>query len=205
MMDIKTHWQNIYGKKSPDSVSWYAPHLEMSLRLINHANLSRDAHILDVGGGASTLADDLLVRGYEHIAVLDISEAALNISQKRLGEQAGRIRWIAADVTSTQLQEHAYDLWHDRAVFHFLTTQKQRTAYIRQLLHALKPGGHLILATFASRGPERCSGLEVVRYSADSLARELGENFYLMESAAEDHITPSGAKQPFLYCRFQIV
>jgi len=204
-MDIKTHWQNIYGKKSPDSVSWYAPHLEMSLRLINHANLSRDAHILDVGGGASTLADDLLVRGYEHIAVLDISEAALNISQKRLGEQAGRIRWIAADVTSTQLQEHAYDLWHDRAVFHFLTTQKQRTAYIRQLLHALKPGGHLILATFASRGPERCSGLEVVRYSADSLARELGENFYLMESAAEDHITPSGAKQPFLYCRFQIV
>ncbi|HZU09539.1 MAG TPA: class I SAM-dependent methyltransferase [Pseudacidobacterium sp.] len=204
-MDIKAHWQGIYGTKSPDSVSWYAPHLEMSLRLINHANLSRDAYILDVGGGASTLADDLLTQGYKHIAVLDISEAALNISRKRLGEQAGRIRWIAGDVTSTQLQEHAYDLWHDRAVFHFLTTPEQRAAYIRQLLHTLKPGGHLVLATFASCGPERCSGLEVVRYSTDSLARELGENFYLMESAEEDHITPSGAKQPFLYCRFQIV
>jgi ubiquinone/menaquinone biosynthesis C-methylase UbiE len=204
-MDTKAHWQAIYGIKPPDTVSWYSPHLETSLHLIEHAGIHPDASILDVGAGASTLADDLLARGYKHITVLDISEASLNISKKRMGEQAQRIRWMVADVTSVQLAEHVYDLWHDRAVFHFLTTPEQRSAYIQQARKVLKHGGNLVLAAFALHGPSRCSGLEVVRYSPESLAQEFGNSFRLIESIQEDHITPSGSVQPFLYCRFQTV
>ncbi|QNI31481.1 class I SAM-dependent methyltransferase [Alloacidobacterium dinghuense] len=204
-MDAKTHWETVHGAESPSAVSWYRPHLETSLSLIERAGAGFSASILDVGGGQSTLIDDLLVQGYRNLSVLDISSAALEGARKRLGANAGRIEWITADVTQAELPPHAYDIWHDRAVFHFLTSEADRAAYIRQAIHALKPGGHVILATFALSGPARCSGLEVVRYSSQSLAQQLGESFRLIESTEELHETPTGAVQPFVYSRFQAV
>lgn len=202
-MDMKAHWEAVYGAKPPDAVSWYRPHLETSLALIEHANIGSVASIIDIGGGASTLADDLLDRGHRDVSVLDISESALQAARKRLGEREDRIHWIAGDVTSVELPEQAFDLWHDRAVFHFLTSKADRAGYIDQAVRALKPGGYLIFATFAANGPERCSGLKVARYNAASLAREAGEHFRLVESREELHHTPTGVEQPFVYTLFQ--
>ncbi|MBX6359540.1 MAG: class I SAM-dependent methyltransferase [Acidobacterium ailaaui] len=199
----RAYWEHIYGTHKADEVSWYRPHLETSLRLIENTCLERTASILDVGGGSSTLVDDLLARGYQSISVLDISETALSLAKERLQDRADQIHWIAADITSGSLPKHKYDLWHDRAVFHFLTKAKQRSLYLHQVQEALRPGGHIILATFAFNGPEKCSGLEVLRYSAETLMRELGEDFQLKESVEENHITPLGKPQPFLYCRLQ--
>lgn len=199
-MDAKTHWNNIYTAKAPDSVSWYRAHLETSLALIERAAANRSASIIDVGGGESTLVDDLLARGYENITVLDISQTAIDVTKKRLTEVAYRVHWIAGDVTQVELATDVYDVWHDRAVFHFLARLEERLAYVRQVAHALRPGGHVIVSTFGPEGPTKCSGLDVVRYDADSLHEQFGARFRLVDSTKEVHQTPFGTTQQFLYC-----
>jgi len=203
MTDPRSHWQTVYQTKPRDSVSWYRPHLETSLRLITQAAPDVSAAILDAGAGHSTLADDLLARGYRHLTLVDLSAAALEQVRARLGAAADGLHWLAADITAAALPQSAYDVWHDRAVFHFLTDAAQRAAYLRQLRHALKPGGHLVLATFGAAGPERCSGLPVQRYDAPAQQRALGEGFTLLESLVEPHHTPGGGVQPFQYGLFR--
>ncbi|MFI5116035.1 MAG: class I SAM-dependent methyltransferase [Terriglobales bacterium] len=203
-MDATTHWDKVYTTKAPDAVSWYRPHLETSLALIERAAEARSASILDVGGGESTLVDDLLLRGYENITVLDVSQTAIELTKGRLGPAAEQVRWLVADITEVELEPRAYDVWHDRAVFHFLTSPEQRIAYVRQVARGVKPGGHIIVSTFGPEGPTKCSGLEVVRYDAASLHREFGRRFRLVESSKELHRTPFGATQQFLYCYCRI-
>jgi SAM-dependent methyltransferase len=199
-MDAQTHWENIYGKKAPDAVSWYRAHLETSLELVERAAPARAASIIDVGGGESTLVDDLLARGYQNVTVLDISRIAIDITQKRLGLASGKVRWLVGDITTTKLEPCTYDVWHDRAVFHFLKAIEARLAYVRQVAHAVKPGGHVIVSTFGPEGPTKCSGLDVARYDAESLHNEFGVRFRLLESTEELHRTPFGTVQQFLYC-----
>jgi len=199
-MGARMQWETVYGTKAPDAVSWFRPHLETSLALIERVAADRSTAIIDVGGGASTLVDDLLVRGYQNLTVLDIAATALQATKKRLGSAAERVDWLTADVTQVGLPQHTYDVWHDRAVFHFLTTLEQRIAYVEQAASAVKHGGHLILGTFGLDGPAKCSGLDVVRYSAKSLHREFGDRFDLVESLEELHNTPFGTTQQFLYC-----
>lgn len=202
MPDSKVHWENVYATKASNTVSWYRPHLEVSLSLIKRV-AAQNSYIIDIGAGASTLIDDLLAAGFQKLTALDISEAALNQSKKRLGDAAKSVQWIAADVTTDSVPAHTYDVWHDRAVFHFLVQKEQRTAYIRNVLHSLKKGGHIIISTFASNGPIKCSGLDVVRYDAESLHREFGPQFNLLVSREEVHETPSGITQNFVYCLLQ--
>ncbi len=199
-MDPQTHWEKIYTEKAPDAVSWYRPHLETSLALIEQAAVDRSASVIDVGGGESTLVDDLLARGYENITVLDVSQTAVDADRKRLGEASDRVHWLVADISKVDLQPSAYDVWHDRAVFHFLTAKSDRAAYIGQVVRSVRPGGHVIISTFGPEGPTKCSGLEVVRYDAESLHREFGVHFRLLESSKELHRTPFGTVQQFLYC-----
>lgn len=203
MTDKQQHWETVYRTKAPDAVSWYRPHLDTSLALIERAAPDRNTAVLDVGGGASTLVDDLLARGYRDLSVLDISAAALNVARERLGEAADKVTWLAADLLDTPLPQARYDLWHDRAVFHFLTEAEQRAHYLRQLTRALKPGGHAVLATFGPQGPLKCSGLDTVRYDAGELARVLGDGFTLLDSTLEFHATPFGTTQQFLYALFR--
>jgi 2-polyprenyl-3-methyl-5-hydroxy-6-metoxy-1,4-benzoquinol methylase len=204
-MDRKAHWENVYGTKAPDAVSWYRPHLETSLALVERAAAEHSAEIIDVGGGASTLVDDLLARGYKNLTVLDISQAALDVARKRLGSAGAGVQWLAGDVTEVALPAQAYDVWHDRAVFHFLTAAEQRAAYVRQVLYAMKRGGHVIVSTFGPEGPVKCSGLDVMRYDAEALRAEFGARFRLVESSKELHQTPFGTTQQFLscYCRVE--
>jgi 2-polyprenyl-3-methyl-5-hydroxy-6-metoxy-1,4-benzoquinol methylase len=199
-MSIKTHWERVYTTEAPESVSWYRAHLETSLALIERAAEARSASIIDIGGGESTLVDDLLLRGYRNLTVLDVSPTAIEVTKKRLGSAADQVRWLVADVLEVGLEPRPYDLWHDWAVFHFLTTPEQRTAYVRQVVRGVKLGGHVIVGTFGPGGPTRCSGLEVMRYDAGSLHHEFGERFRLVESSNELHQTPSGSTQQFLYC-----
>src|SRR3989304_5557559 len=199
-LDSKSHWENIYKTKASTQVSWYQLHLQMSLQLIERTGVEKTARIIDIGGGASTFVDDLLERGFEHITVLDISSAAIDAARKRLGSRADKVTWIEADITKVALPYHHYDLWHDRAVFHFLTSAGDCQKYIEVVKHSLKPRGHVIISTFALEGPPKCSGLDVVRYSPQSLHDEFGNEFELIESASEAHLTPSGTKQKFIYC-----
>ncbi|MHB0762944.1 class I SAM-dependent methyltransferase [Stutzerimonas sp. NM35] len=199
-MHSKEHWQQVYTSKAADSVSWYQPHVSVSLELIRQTGMSAHASLIDVGGGASTLVDDLLAAGFHNPTVLDISDAALEVARQRLGERAARVSWIEADITTARLSEQAYDVWHDRAVFHFLTTEQERRQYLQAVRRAVKPGGFVIVGTFAEDGPERCSGLPVQRYSAESLHAEFGASFELLGRVAEDHRTPGGSIQKFLYC-----
>jgi 2-polyprenyl-3-methyl-5-hydroxy-6-metoxy-1,4-benzoquinol methylase len=203
-MNMKTHWETVYANKAPDAFSWYRPHLETSLALIKRAADARSASIIDVGGGESTLVDDLLLRGYKNITVLDISQTAIDLTKRRLGSAAAQVHWLVADITGTELEPRAYDLWHDRAVFHFLTAPEQRIAYVRQVARSVKPGGHVIVSTFGPEGPTKCSGLEVIRYDAESLHGEFGGRFRLVESSKELHHTPFGTTQQFLYCYCRI-
>jgi SAM-dependent methyltransferase len=203
-MDRKSHWETIHREKSADAVSWYRPHLDVSLQLIEEAAPERSAAILDVGSGQSTLVDDLLERGYKRITVLDIAQAAIEASQKRLGVPGDGVHWRAGDVRMVDLERSGYDIWHDRAVFHFLTSAEDRVAYVQQARRALNPGGHLILGAFAVTGPAKCSGLDVVRYDAATLEREFGSGFRLVKTVEEEHRTPSGMAQPFLYGCFRI-
>lgn len=200
MMNTQQHWEHIYQTKAPDQVSWYSPHLSASLDLIERASPSRAAGIIDIGGGESTLVDDLLARGYEDITVLDISQTAIDANRERLGKDAERVHWVAADITSVELKPSSFDVWHDRAVFHFLTSVNDRAAYVRQVERALRPGGHVIVGAFGPEGPVRCSGLDVVRYDATSLHDEFGRRFRLVQSLKQLHQTPFGTTQQFLYC-----
>ena len=199
-MQNKDHWERVYSTKAPDNVSWYQAHADMSMRLIHTSGLGRDAAIIDVGGGASTLVDDLVEEGYANLTVLDLSGAALSESQRRLGAHAASVRWIVADITRTEFVHHSVDLWHDRAVFHFLTAEEDRAAYVRQVLRALKPGGYVVMATFGTNGPTQCSGLPVMRYAPDSLHAEFGDAFTLLSHEERLHHTPFGADQQFIYC-----
>ena len=203
-MDVKNHWENVYATKAPDQVSWYRRHLETSLALIERAAPAHESSIMDVGGGESTLVDDLLLRGYKNLTILDVSQTAMEVTKKRLGSAAEQVHWLVADIVEVELEPQAYDVWHDRAVFHFLTTPERRVAYVRQVTRAVKPGGHVIVSTFGPEGPTRCSGLDVMRYDAGSLHDEFGRRFRLVESSKELHPTPFGATQQFLYCYCQL-
>lgn len=199
-MTTKGHWEKVYQSREVDEVSWYRPHLDVSLGLIEDAAPDRDSAIIDVGGGEATLVDDLVARGYRDVTVLDISGAAIEVAKARLGSSAARVHWITGDITEVDLEAGRYDLWHDRAVFHFLTRAEDRAAYVRRVARAVKPGGHVIVATFGPEGPETCSGLDVVRYDAESLHGEFGPKFRLLDSVTERHETPWGTPQQFMYC-----
>ena len=199
-MDSKSHWERVYQTKRADEVSWYRPHLEISLELIAQAAPTSDAHIIDIGGGESTLIDDLLARDYCNLSVLDISATALTVAEQRLGTDAAKVAWLCGDVTNYGFRSHQYDVWHDRAVFHFLTQVEERAAYVRQVVRAVKPGGHVIVAAFGPEGPTRCSGLDVIRYDPDTLHDEFGARFRLEKHLTELHQTPAGAIQQFVYC-----
>ena len=202
-MKPKEHWENIYTTKQPAEVSWYKPHLDPSLKIISKLGLDPKSAVIDIGAGASTLADDLLKQEFQDISVLDISSKALEISKKRLGKEANKITWLEADITSAVLPKKHYDLWHDRAVFHFLTDVNDRRKYAEVLRSSLKDGGHLVMATFNLNGPLKCSGLDIVRYSPETLLKELGKGFKLVESFDEAHQTPFNTVQNFVYCCFK--
>ena len=199
-MDARSHWENVYTTKAPDAVSWYRSHLETSLELIEKVAPARSTSIIDVGGGESTLVDDLLARGYLNPGVLDVSPTAIDVTKRRLGHAAERVHWVIGEITNADLSPNNYDLWHDRAVFHFLRTAEERAAYVRQVAKAVRSGGHVLVSTFGPEGPTKCSGLEVVRYDAESLHAEFGVHFRLLESLKELHETPFGSTQQFLYC-----
>lgn len=196
MTDRREHWERVYAGKAETEVSWYQPHSERSLQSIRQASPDHSASVIDVGGGASRLVDDLLDDGFADIAVLDLSEAALAQSKARLGERAAKVAWIVADVTQWR-PARTWAIWHDRAVFHFLTEPASQDAYVAALKAATTPGATVVLATFALDGPEKCSGLPVQRYSPVGLAARLGPGFALTAEAAETHLTPWGAQQKF--------
>ena len=198
-MDPKSHWEAIYGKKRPEEVSWYQPEATLSLELIR-AVASLESAIVDVGGGASTLVDGLLRAGYRQLTILDLSVSALSAAQRRLGASARMVSWREGDVLTTDLGVAPIDVWHDRAVFHFLTDVTDRERYIAQVRRAVRVGGHVLVATFAEDGPSRCSGLEVARYSPQGLHGAFGSDFRLIASRREEHLTPRGARQAFTYC-----
>ncbi len=200
MQADKEHWDAIYTMKPADTVSWFQLHAQLSLDLIKAAVFGKDAAIIDVGGGASTLVDDLLAEGYRDLTVLDLSTTALQAARRRLGAQESMVRWMEADITKVALPQKRYDVWHDRAVFHFLTTTQQRDAYVRTVFNAVKPGGHVIAATFAEDGPLQCSGLPVMRYRPEELHDEFGDAFVLLKHQKEEHHTPTGKVQQFVYC-----
>lgn len=199
-MNEQEHWEKVYQTKSADSVSWFQEHATRSLEIIRSIGATPDSSIIDVGGGASTLVDDLLGDGFKHMSVLDLSASALDVARKRLGPIGDGVQWIAGDIRNVPLPEQTYDIWHDRAVFHFLTDPIDRLAYVQQVMRSVKPGGHVIVATFAPDGPEQCSGLPVARYAPDQLHGEFGPSFELIEHASEEHKTPWGSVQHFVYC-----
>lgn len=199
-MTSKKHWDDTYEQRGSANVSWFRQHLGLSFDLIRQAAPSHDTAIIDVGGGASTLVDDLLAANYHDVTVLDLSPAALAVARNRLGPGGAGVTWIAGDITTVELPASRYDLWHDRAVFHFLTSPIERERYVAAVRHALKPGGHVIMATFALDGPEKCSGLPVARYSSGSLHAQFDEQFELLDSRHETHVTPAGKEQRFVYC-----
>lgn len=201
-MNRKRHWEQVYHDKSPQEVSWYQAQPVLSLDMIRRAAAGRTPSLIDIGGGASRLVDDLVGQGYADLAVLDISGRALDLARARLGSQANRVRWIEADVTSFE-PDRTWEIWHDRAAFHFLTQAEDRKRYLAALQQALAAGGTVILAAFAQDGPKKCSGLDVVRYDADGIAAELGADFVLEESRTEVHVTPAGGKQLFGFHRFR--
>jgi ubiquinone/menaquinone biosynthesis C-methylase UbiE len=199
-MKTKTHWEEVYETKDSTQVSWFQEHPELSLQFIERTGVDNSVKVIDVGGGTSTLVDDLLSKGYQNITVLDISAVALQVTQERLGSQADAVTWLEADITQVELPYRFYDVWHDRAVFHFLTRAADRQKYVEAVMHSVKAGGHVIVATFSVDGPSRCSGLEVVRYNPNSLHDEFGHNFGLVYSTSESHETPFGTEQKFIYC-----
>lgn len=201
-MDRRAHWDRIYRTKRLDELSWTQPSCGRSLAYVLRTGLPADAPLIDVGGGASVLIDQLLDLGYTDLTVLDVSGTALELARLRLGERAKRVTWLEGDITSMSLPGR-YAIWHDRAVFHFLTAPEERRAYAARLATALKPGGYAIFSAFAKDGPERCSGLEVRRYDCEELRRELQGPFSLVDRAKDDHVTPSGAIQKFSACLFK--
>lgn len=203
MSDRKDHWEGIYKDKSPLEVGWYVSKPVLSLQLINDTQVALDAPIIDVGGGASVLVDHLCDKGYSNLSVLDISENALSSVKNRLGDKGNNVEWYVEDVTCFN-PPHQFSVWHDRAVFHFLTEKSDRLSYVDVLKRALVPNGHIIIAAFAIGGPLQCSGLDIVQYDAEKLIAELGENFELIEQSNEIHVTPSNVEQKFSYFRFRV-
>jgi 2-polyprenyl-3-methyl-5-hydroxy-6-metoxy-1,4-benzoquinol methylase len=201
-IDCKAHWENVYQTKGETGVSWYQSDPRLSLELIRSVAPSAGGRIIDVGGGASVLVDRLLDLPFERISVLDISEAALDKARSRLGERAGRVDWTAANITEAQ-DLGTFDVWHDRAVFHFLTDAADRRRYVELARRTVLEGGHLVIATFADDGPKRCSDLDVCRYNAETMGAELGEGFSLVREARETHTTPWGSSQAFFYGVFR--
>lgn len=199
---VGAHWQDVYERRDPQQVSWYEPTPDTSLALIARADLPLDAAIIDVGGGASRLAAELVGVGHKDVTVADISKQALERAQAELGEAAAQVRWIVADVRGHDFGRR-FDLWHDRALFHFMVEPADREAYLTVLRRSLRPGGHLILATFGPEGPTECSGLPTRRYGADQLAGLLAPDFRLVDSQLAEHTTPSGSRQQFVYTHFQ--
>lgn len=203
MTNQKRHWEKIYSNGQPHEVGWYEPHLLTSLAWIRDLSLPKDARIIDVGGGASTLVDDLLAEGYQRIAVLDLSRAALAAVKTRLGRDADRVMWLEGDITSIELPARHFDLWHDRALLHFLVEPESRKKYVDSLRTALKPGGRAIIATFSPQAPPCCSGLPVERYTMQAMQNLLGGGFTLERHHEELHITPGGTEQMYLYCQIR--
>jgi SAM-dependent methyltransferase len=197
---MKEHWEKVYASKRETDVSWFQEHAWLSLQLIREAGVPTDAAIIDVGAGASRFVDDCLREGYRNLTVLDVSAVALATARARLGERAAEVHWLEANVLDAALPAHAYGVWHDRAVFHFLTDPSDRHAYVQQVLRAVKPGGLVIVATFAEEGPTLCSGLPVMRYSPSALHAEFGVAFELLGHRRETHETPAGQEQAFVYC-----
>lgn len=202
-MSTREHWDRIYDGTRPAELSWYQPVPAMSLRMIEEAGLGADARILDVGGGASTLVDALLERGYSGVSVLDLSPRAIDLARARLASGAASVTWLEGDVRRVELPPEGYDLWHDRALFHFLTDAGDRAAYVAKMLGTIRSRGHVVMATFAADGPRSCSGLPVVRYTPAGLAAELGEPFRLVEHEHVEHRTPGDSVQRFVFCRFR--
>lgn len=202
MSDRTTHWQNVYATKSETEVSWFQASPAISLEMIRAASPDRAAAIIDIGGGASRLVDALLQGGYRNLTVLDLSANALDTAKKRIGATASTVDWIVADAT-TWRPAKAWDVWHDRAAFHFLTDPRDRAAYVERLRSAVAPGGQVIIATFAPDGPEKCSGLPVQRHDSASLSAELGPEFELVETRSETHHTPWHSTQAFQFSRFR--
>ncbi len=201
-IDRKQHWETVHGRKVPEETSWYQATPGLSLSMITNTGLGPEASLVDIGAGASLLVDHLLDLGYRDLTVVDISSAALNRARKRLGERATRVNWVEADATSFT-PSRQFDLWHDRAAFHFLTERTDRQQYMEMLRKALEPDGQVIMATFAPGGPVKCSGLDIVQYDATRLGKELGTEFILQEQQAEQHETPAGVRQLFNFFRFK--
>ena len=204
MFDRKSHWQHVYQQRSVTDVSWYQGEPTLSLDLIEQSGVNRGDSIIDVGGGASVLVDRLCSAGFTNLSVLDISGNALLNTKNRLGEQANGVEWFEADITQFEVP-HPFSLWHDRAVFHFLTEERDRQSYVRRLNDALRPGGQLIIAAFAMGGPTKCSDLDIVQYDLEKLMLVLGEEFEFVEERRELHITPANKEQKFNYFRFEKV
>lgn len=201
-MAIADYWEQVYLTKNTEEVSWFQLHASRSLELIRTCAGATEA-IIDVGGGASTLIDDLLASGFTDLSVLDISGTALDLTKQRLGDKASRVSWYQSSVTTADLAKGTYDVWHDRAVFHFLVLSSDRQHYIQKMQQSLRADGWVVMATFADDGPEKCSGLPVMRYTASTLTATLGEGFKLVKHEKEQHHTPGGSIQSFLYCLFQ--
>ena len=198
----KQHWERIWSSSEPHDVSWYQEEPEVSLRLVDATRVNREAYILDVGGGASTLIDSLLYQGFNRVSVLDLSNSAIAHAKARLGARSADVSWITGDVTAFRT-DRPIDLWHDRAVLHFLTEKRDRDLYIERMTESLAPNGHVIVATFALDGPKKCSGLEVVRYGPREISAVFGGDFRLFESVSETHLTPGEVEQQFTYFRLQ--
>jgi 2-polyprenyl-3-methyl-5-hydroxy-6-metoxy-1,4-benzoquinol methylase len=195
----RAHWQSLYQSRRSESVSWYRPHLDLSLDMLTEAGLCTDSRLIDIGGGASTLVDDLLERGVRSLTVLDVSHAALSVAQRRLGSRASAVKWHTGDVLQAALPANGFDFWHDRAVLHFLTDVMDTQRYAQIASNAVASGGHALISGFAPDGPERCSGLPVARRSASEIAALLAPAFELVRSCAERHRTPEGSEQSFAY------
>lgn len=202
-MERRDHWEQVYSTRQAEKLGWYRPRLDTSLSWIMELDLDKDAALIDVGGGASTLVDDLIDAGFESLTVLDVADSALNAAKKRLGRQSDLVMWLPVDITAYPLPKKRFALWHDRAAFHFLTETTEQDAYCRNLEKALLPGGHVIIATFAPEAPPRCSGMPVQRYDEEQLARRLGDAFTPVRQQREMHITPAGVEQQFLYAEFR--
>lgn len=203
-MNLEQHWQSIYHQKEPIQVSWYQPYPSMSMEMIRSTKASPNASIIDVGGGSSLFVDALLYSEYKDVSVLDISSAALEHSKQRLGSRASQVQWLTSDVLQFEPPK-IYDVWHDRAVFHFLIHPEDSERYIQLLKKALRSQGHFILATFATDGPNKCSGFPVEQYDEDKIQRVLGPDFQWMQTKQESHVTPSGVEQKFIYFHFQYI
>jgi len=199
LVDSKAHWEGIYQRTPPMASSWYQPEPSRSLELLTSLRVGPTSSIIDVGGGDSTFVDAVVARRLGHVTVLDLSRTALQRARTRLGAHAAEVTWVEGDVLQADLPLHLYDVWHDRAVFHFLTDRDDRLRYVAAATSSLKPGGAVIISTFALAGPERCSGLQVARYDSDLLAREFGDAFALVSAVHDVHRTPSGAEQHFTY------